>query len=110
MMPIIGRTLNLATRLSIEGPRYDNALRRTDVACDPAGLTAVDCPAQGNTQTGVVWDIVFTGAVERFAATYAIGLYNAMDWSYDTVPSTEYAQRTIRQRPRSVLASLSFKF
>lgn len=110
MMPLIGRTLNLATRLSIEGPRYDNALLRKDVACDPAAMTAVTCPPQGTTQTGAVWDIVFTGAVERFDANYAVGLYNAMDWSYDTVPSTEYAQRTIRQRPRSVLASLSFKF
>ena len=110
MMPLIGQTLNLATRLSIEGPRFDNALRRTDIACDPAGLTASACPAQGTTQTGAIWDIVFTGAIKRFDANYALGLYNAMDWTYDTVPSTEYAQRTIRQRPRSVLASLSLKF
>jgi hypothetical protein len=110
MMPLIGRTLNLANRLSIEGPRYDNALRNTDVACDPAGMTAVGCPGQGTTKTGVVWDIVFSGAIERFDASYALGLYNAMDWVYDTVPSIEYTQRTIRQRPRSVLASVSLKF
>lgn len=110
MMPIIGRSLNLASRLSIEGPRYDNALRRADLACDPDSVTVVACPAQGRTKTGAVWDVVLTGGVERFNATYALGLYNAMDWSYDTVPSTEYAQRTIRQRPRSVLASLSLKF
>jgi hypothetical protein len=73
-------------------------------------LAAVACPAQGKTQTGAVWDIVFTGGIERFDASYALGLYNAMDWNYDAVPSTEYAQRTIRQRPRSVLASLSLKF
>jgi len=70
----------------------------------------VPCPAQGTTKTGVVWDIVFNGGLDRLNANYAIGLYNAMDWSYDTVPSTEYAQRTIRQRPRSVLACLSLKF
>jgi outer membrane receptor protein involved in Fe transport len=110
MMPLIGRTLNLATRLSIEGPRYDNSLRNTDIACDAAGMTAVTCPAQGTTKTGAVWDIVLTGAIERFDANYALGLYNAMDWSYDTVPSTEYAQRTILQRPRSALASISLKF
>jgi outer membrane receptor protein involved in Fe transport len=109
-MPLIGRTLGLATRLSVEGPRYDNALRDTDISCDPDALTLEPCAPQGTTETGAVWDIVFTGAVERFDASYAVGLYNAMDWSYDTVPSTEYAQRTIRQRPRSVLASLSFKF
>lgn len=110
MMPLIGRTLNLATRLSIEGPRYDNALRKTDITCDPTGMTAVACPAQGTTKTGVIWDIVLTGAIERFDASYALGLYNAMDWVYDTVPSKEYVQRTIQQRPRSVLASVSLKF
>jgi len=109
-MPIIGRALTLGTRLSIEGKRYDNALRNTDVSCDPNGAAAVSCPAQGTTQTGVVWDVVLSGAIERFSATYALGLYNAMDWSFDTVPSTEYAQRTILQRPRSVLASLALKF
>jgi len=110
VMPLIDRTLNLATRLSIEGSRYDNEVRRKAVACDPTGMAAVPCSAQGTTALGAVWDIVLTGAVERFDANYALGLYNAMDWVYDTVPSTEYAQRTIRQRPRSVLASVSLKF
>jgi len=110
MMPLIGRTLKLASRLSVEGPRYDNAIFNKDVTCDPNAAVAVACPAQGNTTTGVVWDLVLTGAIERFDANYAVGLYNLMDWQYDTVPSTEYAQRTIRQRPRSALASLSLKF
>ena len=110
MMPLIGRTLKLASRVSVEGPRYDNAIFNKDVTCDPNAALAVACPAQGNTTTGVVWDLVLTGAIERFDANYAFGLYNLMDWQYDTVPSTEYAQRTIRQRPRSALASLSLKF
>lgn len=110
MMPILGRSLNLATRLSVEGPRYDNSLRKQDIACDENAAAVVACPAQQRTRTGAVWDVVFTGSVDRFDANYAVGLYNAMDWSYDTVPSTEYAQRTIRQRPRSVLASLALKF
>jgi outer membrane receptor protein involved in Fe transport len=105
--PIIGRTLMLATRLSIDGPRFDGQFRKADVSCDPAGAVSVGCPSQGTTKTGVVWDLVFSGAVERFNAKYALGLYNAMDWQYDTVPSSEFLQRTIRQRPRSVLASLS---
>ena len=57
-----------------------------------------------------MWDLVLSGNVERYNANYTLGLYNAMDWKYDTVPSTEYLQRTIRQRPRSLLASLGFKF
>jgi len=76
----------------------------------PNAALPVACPAQGRTTTGVVWDLVLTGAIERFDANYAFGIYNLMDWQYDTVPSTEYAQRTIRQRPRSALASLSLKF
>jgi len=109
-MPIIGRTLNLASRLSLEGPRYDNQVRKVDVACDANAATAVACPAQGTTDTGVIWDLMFTGALERFDASYAVGFYNLMNWQYDTVPSTEFTQRTIRQRPRSAIASLSVKF
>ena len=110
MMPLIGRTLRLASRVSVEGPRYDNAILNADLTCDPNAAMAVSCPAQGTTTSGVVWDLVLTGAIERFDANYAIGVYNLMDWQYDTVPSTEYTQRTIRQRPRSALASLSLKF
>ncbi|MES1175430.1 MAG: TonB-dependent receptor [Myxococcales bacterium] len=110
MMPIIGRTLNLATRVSIEGQRYDNQVHKADVTCDANGLAAVACPSQGTTDTGVIWDLMFTGALERFDANYAVGFYNLMNWQYDTVPSTEFTQRTIRQRPRSVVASVSVKF
>ncbi|MGC4089400.1 MAG: TonB-dependent receptor [Polyangiaceae bacterium] len=110
VVPIVGRALMLASRLSIEGPRYDNQYRKTDVACDEAGLTAVACPRQGTTDAGVVLDLVFSGTVNRYNASYSLGVYNAFDWQYDTVPSTEYLQRTIRQRPRSLLASLGFKF
>ena len=109
-LPIIGRTLMLATRLSIDGPRYDQQFQKTAVSCDPNGVDAMPCPKQGTTQTGVVWDLVFSGTVERFKAKYALGLYNAMDWQYDTVPSSEFLQRTIRQRPRSVLASIALEF
>jgi outer membrane receptor protein involved in Fe transport len=110
MMPIIGPTLNLATRVSIEGPRYDNNVRKVDVTCDASGIGAVACPAQGTTDSGVIWDLMLTGALDRFGASYALGLYNLMNWQYDTVPSTEFTQRTIRQRPRSVVASMSVKF
>ncbi|MEO6603401.1 MAG: TonB-dependent receptor, partial [Polyangiaceae bacterium] len=60
MMPLIGRTLKLASRVSIEGPRYDNQLYNKDVTCDPSAGLAVACPAQGTTTTGVVWDLVLT--------------------------------------------------
>lgn len=110
VVPIIGRSLVLATRVSVEGPRFDTRVSRRDIACDPEGLAEVTCPRQGTTDTGVVWDLVFSGVVERFNATYNVGVYNAMDWQYDTVPSTEFAQRTIRQRPRSFLAQVALNF
>lgn len=110
VVPVIGRALVLASRVSVEGARYDNQYRERDVTCDPEGTVAAPCPRQRTTDTGVVWDLVLSGTVERYNANYTLGVYNAMDFKYDTVPSTEYLQRTIRQRPRSLLASLGFKF
>ncbi len=109
-MPLIGRVLTASTRLSIEGPRYDGKNRNVDIACDPTGATPVACEAQGTTDPGVIWDVVFGGTLERFNATYSVGAYNVMDWAYDTVPSAEYLQRTIRQRPRTVMAQLTVSF
>lgn len=109
-MPLIGRVLTASTRLSIEGPRYDGKNRNVDIACDPNGATPVACEAQGTTDPGVIWDVVFGGTLERFNATYSVGAYNVMDWAYDTVPSAEYLQRTIRQRPRTVMAQLTVSF
>src|SRR5207244_2490589 len=48
-MPIIGRVLGAATRLSIEGARYDGQNRNVSITCDPAGATPQACPAQGAT-------------------------------------------------------------
>jgi hypothetical protein len=99
-----------ATRVSIEGTRADNQNRNVDVSCDPAGMTPQPCADQRRTDAGVVWDIILSGDVERYNFHYALGLYNAMDWKYDAVPSTEYLQRTIRQPGRSVLASAGVRF
>ncbi len=109
-VPIINRILHLATRLSFEGPRFDNFNANADVACDPGGVQPVACPSQGTTDPGLIWDLVLTGSLDRLNANYSLGAYNLMDWGYDTVPSTEFRQRTIRQRPRSVLASVTVSF
>ena len=52
-VPIIGRQLMLMSRLSFEGQRFDNAI---------AAQTGVP---QGTTDPGLIWDIVFSGEVER---------------------------------------------
>jgi outer membrane receptor protein involved in Fe transport len=95
--PIVGRSLMIMSRLTLEGARRDRFDRDTD-------------PPQGRTHAGVVWDIVFSGEIERIAARYNIGLYNAADQRYDTVPSSEFRQRTIVQNGRTVLASVMVAF
>jgi outer membrane cobalamin receptor len=95
--PIIGRSLVLTSRLTIEGPRPDSNSQVTD-------------PPQQTSETGVVWDLVFSGEIEKLQARYAVGLYNAADWRWDSVPSREFRQRTIVQSGRTVLATLAVSF
>ena len=96
-MPIIGRTLMGMTRLTLEGPRPDRNEHATD-------------PPQGTTDTGVIWDLVLSGEVERMGVRYTLGVYNVVDWRYDVVPSGEFRQRTIVQNGRTFLASLALSF
>jgi hypothetical protein len=95
--PIIGRSLMIMSRVSVESPR-------------PDGFNQVMDPQQQWTNTGVIWDLVLSGEVEKLNARYALGFYNITDWRYDTVPSRDYTQRSIPQRGRSVLATLEVRF
>ncbi|MET0790397.1 MAG: TonB-dependent receptor, partial [Polyangiaceae bacterium] len=96
-LPVINRALLFASRLSIEGPRYDRYENRAD-------------PAQGKTGASVVWDLVFSGEEARYGVHYAFGVYNAFDWRYSAPVSTEFIQRTIQQPGRSYMANLDMKF
>ena len=51
-----------------------------------------------------------SGEVERLNARYNVGLYNAADNKYDTVPSGEFRQRTIVQNGRTFLGNVSVRF
>lgn len=97
-VPIIGRQLMLMSRLSFEGQRFDNA------------IAAGTGQPQGTTDPGLIWDIVFSGEVERLHVRYAVGAYNVMDWQYQAVPSVEFAQRVIPQNGRTFLAQVSASF
>jgi outer membrane receptor protein involved in Fe transport len=97
-MPIIGRQLMLMTRMSFEGPRFDNAV---------AAQTGV---AQQQTDPGLVWDLVFSGEVESLGVRYAVGAYNIMNWQYQAIPSVEFPERVIPQAGRTFLASLMKTF
>jgi outer membrane receptor protein involved in Fe transport len=96
-MPIIGRTLMGMTRLTLEGPRPDRNEKPTD-------------PPQEHTDTGVVWDFVLSGEVERLSMRYNLGVYNALDWKYAIIPSGEFRQRQIVQNGRTFLASVTVSF
>ncbi|MBI5532806.1 MAG: TonB-dependent receptor [Deltaproteobacteria bacterium] len=96
-IPIVGRSLMLMSRVSIEGVRYDR-------------FDSVTEEAQGTTDAGVIWDLVFSGEVEGSRLRYAIGAYNLADWKYDTAVSGEFRQRTIVQSGRTMISSISATF
>jgi outer membrane receptor protein involved in Fe transport len=96
-VPIISRQLLAATRVSVEGPRYD---RYETVGEDP----------QGHTSPVVIWDLVLSGSEARFGLNYALGVYNAFDWRYSLPVSPEFAQRAIAQDGRTFLASAEVAF
>jgi outer membrane receptor for ferrienterochelin and colicin len=97
-VPVISHALIASTRISVEGPRFD----RHDEATDP-----ID---QKKTDGGVIWDFVFSGQEPKWGLTYAIGVYNAFDWRYQTPLSAEFKQRALVQNGRTLLASTSVAF
>ncbi|RYZ09545.1 MAG: PEGA domain-containing protein [Myxococcales bacterium] len=96
-LPLLGRALTLATRLSFESGRFDRNERAFD---DP----------QSRTDAYAIWDVVLTGREERYGFSWAAGLYNAFDWRYSLPVSAEFRQRTIMQDGRTVLLSGELTF
>ncbi|MDF3068085.1 MAG: TonB-dependent receptor [Polyangiaceae bacterium] len=91
-LPLLGRALTLATRLSFESGRFDRNERVTS-------------DTQSRTDAFAIWDVVLTGREERYGFSWAAGLYNAFDWRYSLPVSAEFRQRTIMQDGRTVLLS-----
>jgi outer membrane receptor protein involved in Fe transport len=96
-VPIIARHVTAASRLTLEGPRYDR-------------FEAVGDAAQRATEAAVVWDVVLSGQEPRWGLDWALGAYNAFDWRYEVPVSTEFRQRTMPQSGRTFLASAGLKF
>ena len=96
--PIVGKSLMLMARVSVEGPRFDSFTGTTDT--EP----------QLKSRFGILGDLVFTGEVERLNARYSVGVYNLADSRYETAPSREYRQRFILQNGRSFLANVAVSF
>lgn len=96
-VPIIGRQVLAATRLTFVGPRWDANDSVTD-------------PEQRKTDAAAVWDLVLSGDEPRWNLGWALGLYNAFDWRYSAPVSREFRQTTIVQEGRTVLASADVRF
>jgi outer membrane receptor protein involved in Fe transport len=96
-LPILGRALTLASRLSLESGRYDRNESRSD-------------EAQQKTEAFAIWDLVLTGREERYGFSWAAGVYNAFDWRYALPVSAEFIQRTIPQDGRTFLLSADLAF
>jgi outer membrane receptor for ferrienterochelin and colicins len=91
--PVVTPALTLASRVTLEGGRYD----RYELTSDPE---------QGKTSAAVIWDVVLTGRAERLGLAYTLGAYNLADWRYSMPVSAEFTQRTILQNGRTFLASI----
>lgn len=96
-LPLLGRALTLASRLSFESGRFDRHERASG-------------DAQSRTDAFAIWDVVLTGREERYGFSWAAGLYNAFDWRYSLPVSAEFRQRTILQDGRTLLLSGEMTF
>lgn len=89
--PVIPGAINLAARLSVEGPRR---IRIYD---------------EEKTEAAVVADLVLTGKLMRFPLRWSAGVYNLFDWDYHT-PITEGSRSdTLQQSGRTFLLSLELE-
>ena len=93
-VPIIGRSLTVMSRATLEGSRYDR-------------LETVGDSPQGKTDAAVVWDVVFSGEMMNSKVHYNIGAYNIADWHYSAPVSGEFRMTTIPQPGRTLLASVN---
>jgi len=95
-VPILARRMTAATRLTVEGTRWDR-------------YEAVGDPAQERSDAHVLWDVVLSAHEERWGLDYALGVYNLFDWEYGLPIGNEYRQRTMPQRGRTFLASVDVR-
>jgi hypothetical protein len=96
-VPILMRNLVAATRLSVEGPRWDHN-------------ETTDTEPQSKTRGFVVWDLVLSGREDRWGVEYAVGAYNLFDWRYRNPMSAEMRQHTLLQSGRTFLATADVRF
>ncbi|WP_437676131.1 TonB-dependent receptor domain-containing protein [Sorangium sp. So ce131] len=89
-VPVLGKALTLATRLTVEAPRLDKTLTKTDPA--------------------VIWDVVLSGQADVAGLRYNVGVYNVADWEYEGPISPQFSATRIAQPGRTFLLSANLNF
>ncbi|WP_234023230.1 TonB-dependent receptor domain-containing protein [Sorangium cellulosum] len=89
-VPLLGKALTLATRLTVESSRLDKTLSRTDPA--------------------VIWDVVLSGQADVAGLRYNVGVYNVADWEYEGPISPQFTATRIAQPGRTFLLSANLNF
>ncbi|WP_437876586.1 TonB-dependent receptor domain-containing protein [Sorangium sp. So ce513] len=94
-VPLFGKALGLASRLTVEAPRYDRNVRATS------------SKEQTKTEPAVIWDIVLSGQVDVGGLRYNVGVYNVGDWRWTAPTAAQYTIAKFPQNGRTFLASLN---
>lgn len=95
-MPLLGPAVTLASRVTLEGPRYDR-------------YESIDEPEQARTQAFALWDVILSGN-DPDMLHWAVGIYNAFDTRYSLPVGPEHLMRTIRQNGRTLALSADIRF
>jgi hypothetical protein len=95
-MPLMGSALTLASRLTVEAPRWDRNFKED---------SGVD---QEETDPAVIWDVVLSGQLDLGGLRYNIGVYNVADWRWAVPIAPQYSVSTqFPQNGRTFLASIN---
>ncbi|XXX76976.1 TonB-dependent receptor [Sorangium sp. So ce134] len=102
-IPLFGKALGLASRLTVEAPRYDRNVNTYEGEIPPPG----GAPKQTQTEPAVIWDIVLSGQVDVGNLRYNVGVYNVGDWRWTAPTAAQYTIAKFPQNGRTFLASIN---
>lgn len=101
--PLFGKAVVLASRLTVEAPRFDRNVKTYEGETPPPD----GVPNQTKTEPAVIWDIVVSGQLEVGGLRYNVGVYNVGDWRYTAPTAAQYTIAKMPQNGRTFLASLN---
>ncbi|WP_437967609.1 TonB-dependent receptor [Sorangium sp. So ce260] len=103
-VPLFGKALGLASRLTVEAPRFDRNVKTYEGEPTPDGG---EPPSQTKTEPVVIWDIVLSGQIDVGNLRYNVGVYNVGDWRWTAPTAAQYTIAKFPQNGRTFLASLN---